>query len=275
MSALAAVTLTSVLVVTGCSDSEPPAMPDVVGQPLDTGLSEIESSGFTKEVDVVGGGLFGIVDESNWTICEQEPAAGAPLGDTATLTVDRDCAAEDPSGETSTDSSEPTSEASEPSEAPEEPTSTTAEPAPYAGPPYEVVITDENVGPAQRTQYWVIIENLDVSSTAYRDSVKQVISDIARTEQSADFDLNVVTDRLIAEAESTSTMTDFIEEYGDDYFTNTIPELEREGWVAAYTGGFDFNEMTATDAQDSYEVTWFPYGASETEKWKPEIAAGE
>ena len=39
-------------------------MPDVAGKKLDVAPSEIESAGFQDDVDVVGGGLFGIVNES-------------------------------------------------------------------------------------------------------------------------------------------------------------------------------------------------------------------
>ncbi|WP_146197137.1 hypothetical protein [Serinibacter arcticus] len=144
---------------------------------------------------------------------------------------------------------------------------------PYAGPPYEVVITDENIGPAGLSQYWVTIENLDVSSTAYRDAVKEVVSDVAAGEQSADVIVTVVTDRKIAEAESPSTVLDFIEEYGDDYLVNAIPTLEVEGWVASYSGGLNPDQADPTDALDGYEILWWPYGDLEVEAWKPDLPA--
>lgn len=66
-------------------------MPDVVGGKLDLALSDIERAGIGDDVEVVGGGLFGVVDESNWEVCEQAPAAGSPVTDAPRLTVDRSC----------------------------------------------------------------------------------------------------------------------------------------------------------------------------------------
>ena len=68
-------------------------MPDVESSRLDLGLSDLERAGFAEDdVEVVGGGAFGIVDESNWQVCEQEPAAGEESPDgTARLVVDRTC----------------------------------------------------------------------------------------------------------------------------------------------------------------------------------------
>lgn len=51
-------------------------MPDVTGRQLDVALDDIKQTGFDDEVEVVGGGTFGIVDKSNWQVCEQSPAAG-------------------------------------------------------------------------------------------------------------------------------------------------------------------------------------------------------
>jgi PASTA domain-containing protein len=65
------------------------AVPALVGQRLDAALDHLETSGLKAKVD--GGGLFGIVDESNWRVVEQDPSPGARLreGDTVTLHVDR------------------------------------------------------------------------------------------------------------------------------------------------------------------------------------------
>lgn len=68
-----------------------PVMPDVTGQQLDVALGEIKEAGFEDDVEVTGGGTFGIVDESNWTVCEQSPQAGDPVQEAPQLTVDRSC----------------------------------------------------------------------------------------------------------------------------------------------------------------------------------------
>lgn len=75
----------------GSDTADVTVMPDVVGQPLDAAQSRIKDAGFDDEVDVSGGGTFGIVDESNWKVCEQTPAGGKSISDTPKLTVDRSC----------------------------------------------------------------------------------------------------------------------------------------------------------------------------------------
>jgi hypothetical protein len=85
--------LGSLLVGCGSSSNGETAatpMPLVTGLQLDVALSEIEAAGFSNEVEIVGGGTFGVVDESNWTVCEQSPAAGQALANPL-LTVDREC----------------------------------------------------------------------------------------------------------------------------------------------------------------------------------------
>ena len=47
---------------------EPAAMPDVVGEQLDVALSEIESAGFTEDVELLGGGTLGVVVKANWQV---------------------------------------------------------------------------------------------------------------------------------------------------------------------------------------------------------------
>lgn len=113
-----------VLVAAACGESDDAAstarvMPDVVGQQLDSALTAIEDAGFEDDVEVSGGGTFGIVDESNWTVCEQTPAAGASIPDAPQLAVDRSCDDDgsdgDPEATTEpTEAAEPPAESSEP-----------------------------------------------------------------------------------------------------------------------------------------------------------------
>jgi hypothetical protein len=65
------------------------AVPSLVGQRLDQALDRLETAGLKAKVD--GGGLFGIVDEADWVVSEQDPSPGARLrqGDTVTLRADR------------------------------------------------------------------------------------------------------------------------------------------------------------------------------------------
>lgn len=137
---------------------------------------------------------------------------------------------------------------------------------------YDVVITDPDIGPAGLTQYWVAVEGLDVATGAYRDTVKQIVSDLARAAGTTDIIVNVVTDPKIAEAESPATVLGFIAEYGDEYLVNTIPELEVEGWVASYSGGLNPEMVDPTVDLAGYEIVWWPYDTLEVEAWKPELS---
>ncbi|MCT9820562.1 PASTA domain-containing protein [Microbacterium sp. W1N] len=84
-----------VLALSACGSGEPSAMPDVVGKQLDVAKSDIERAGFGGDVEVVGGGLFGVVNDSNWMVCEQEPAAGKDVANPR-LVVDRECGGDEP-----------------------------------------------------------------------------------------------------------------------------------------------------------------------------------
>ena len=79
------------LPLTACGGSEPAEMPDVKTRQLDIALSDIKRAGFEEDVEVVGGGTFGVVDESAWTVCQQEPAVGTTIGSPPRLIVDRTC----------------------------------------------------------------------------------------------------------------------------------------------------------------------------------------
>ena len=92
-------------------------MPEVTGLKLDVALSDIERAGFDDEVEVLGGGTFGVLDESNWQVCEQSPAAGEAVTDSPRVTVDRSCGDDEKDqAEASSDESDQEPE-SEPSEA--------------------------------------------------------------------------------------------------------------------------------------------------------------
>jgi len=77
------------------SEPEPEAaieMPDLVSSRLDVAISDLEELGVNEDdIEIVGGGSFGVLDESNWTVCEQRPGAGEPSLENLRLIVDRDC----------------------------------------------------------------------------------------------------------------------------------------------------------------------------------------
>lgn len=76
------------LALTACGKDTTP-VPNVVGQRLDLAKSHLEDSGLKSEP--IGGGVFGVLNESNWTVCQQEPSPGTTGADTVKLIVERVC----------------------------------------------------------------------------------------------------------------------------------------------------------------------------------------
>jgi predicted Ser/Thr protein kinase len=68
-----------------------PPVPSLAGAQLDRAELALDRLGIAH--DTSGGGLFGIVDRGNWTVCATNPPAGAPLSAPARvkLFVDRSC----------------------------------------------------------------------------------------------------------------------------------------------------------------------------------------
>jgi hypothetical protein len=64
------------------------AVPALVGQRLDVALDRLESAGLKG--DVQGGGFFGVLDESDWKVVDQDPSPGARLGQGDTVRLDID-----------------------------------------------------------------------------------------------------------------------------------------------------------------------------------------
>jgi PASTA domain len=62
-------------------------VPQLVGQPLDVARRRIERAKFDLAIDQ-GGGVFGVVVESNWQVTKQDPPAGTRLEQGSTVHVD-------------------------------------------------------------------------------------------------------------------------------------------------------------------------------------------
>ncbi len=62
---------------TGSTTIETTAVPELVGQPLDTARARLERASF--EADVEGGGVFGAIVDDNWEVVAQRPEAGEQL----------------------------------------------------------------------------------------------------------------------------------------------------------------------------------------------------
>ncbi len=88
---IAVVAVVATAGLAGCGGDKATTMPDVTGKTLDDAKSAIKDAGYGDEVKVGGGGLFGVVVESNWEVCAQNPAAGTTVAGKPTLTVARSC----------------------------------------------------------------------------------------------------------------------------------------------------------------------------------------
>ncbi len=98
-------------------------MPDLVGKRLDVALSDVQRAGLDDDVEVLGGGMFGVVDESNWTVCSQEPASGSQVSTAPRVIVERSCEATDSSSkETSETADEEVGDSHQGAAGPAEPT---------------------------------------------------------------------------------------------------------------------------------------------------------
>jgi hypothetical protein len=66
-------------------------MPDVEGLRLDIAKSDLAKVGLVEgRVEVVGGGALGVVNESNWVVCDQQPDPGHAVSNKARVSVDRE-----------------------------------------------------------------------------------------------------------------------------------------------------------------------------------------
>lgn len=123
--AVAAAGTIAVATLAACGGSETKAVPDVTGKRLDVALADFEDAGFgtsDSDIEVLGGGMFGVLDESNWYVCEQDPAPGkaADGNNKPRVMVERECeGSESPesaneAGVETEPSGEPEPEAAEP-----------------------------------------------------------------------------------------------------------------------------------------------------------------
>ncbi|MHA3700898.1 DUF4839 domain-containing protein [Jatrophihabitans sp. YIM 134969] len=64
----------------------------MTGQKLDVAEDAIESAGGDPDkIKIIGGGALGVAVKSNWTVCNQVPAAGEALTSEPELTIEREC----------------------------------------------------------------------------------------------------------------------------------------------------------------------------------------
>jgi hypothetical protein len=77
----------------GAPTPPPPetVVPQLGGLALDVASTALSQNSLRRHVD--GGGLFGVLDDANWTVCATTPPAGArvPPNSVVTVHVDRSC----------------------------------------------------------------------------------------------------------------------------------------------------------------------------------------
>jgi hypothetical protein len=86
-----AVALLFVLGLAACGPHKDVVMPDVTGKRLDVAKNDIKQAGVEDKVKVIGGGLLGVIVDSDWEVCDQSPAPGQAVSSAPQLTVDRSC----------------------------------------------------------------------------------------------------------------------------------------------------------------------------------------
>ncbi len=74
------------LVVAGCGSHK---VPYVVGMRLDVAEKTLHDAGLGYKEE--GGGIFGIVQRENWTVCRTDPVAGTSTGGDVKVYVKRIC----------------------------------------------------------------------------------------------------------------------------------------------------------------------------------------
>lgn len=83
---------------TACSsNSTPITMPDLTNTNLQDALQELKDVGITIAPEVESTGLFGVLNEANWTVCKQSPPPHEVYeGEAPKLWVDRSCEDSEP-----------------------------------------------------------------------------------------------------------------------------------------------------------------------------------
>ena len=84
----AVIAIVAAAVLTGCGEAQRRSVPNVTGEPLDVAEHTLDRAGLRYETS--GGGAFGIVIRSNWTVCRQSPPPRR-VASSVLLSVARSC----------------------------------------------------------------------------------------------------------------------------------------------------------------------------------------
>lgn len=165
-------------------------------------------------------------------------------------------------------------------------------------PQYEIRNTKHDVGVARNTEYYVLVDEVDLSNDNFKQEVKAIFTDLAKKEQSPDFGATIFSDSgVLAYYEG-----------GLDYFNDlnetglisgdgsVIPpqnvQAAFQDWskemavksetalLASYTGGFNLETGEVSQDDEAYSILWFGSTNSQhptvgkyagDEQWKPTV----
>jgi len=154
-------------------------------------------------------------------------------------------------------------------------------------PGYEIVYTRENVDIANNTEYYVLIDPVDLSSDAFMDTVKSIITDIARVEGKPEFGAKLYTDREVLEygyelpsSDEFPATQEGIQQYRA--YLQSMAAKSASTLIASYVGGIDLLQARASRDVGAYSILWFGSAFTDhpivggyvgDEEWKPEVRA--
>jgi beta-lactam-binding protein with PASTA domain len=104
----ALIAIASAVCLTGCGAAQPRSVPNVTGERLNVAEDRLDAVGL--DYSASGGGTFGIVIRSNWTVCTQRPAP-RHVASSVRLSVARSCSIPDVRGESLDDAEDALDEA--------------------------------------------------------------------------------------------------------------------------------------------------------------------
>jgi hypothetical protein len=216
-----------VVTLVGCGSGTAAVMPDVVGRTLEVALSDIERAGYQGRPEVLGGGVFGVVDESNWQVCEQMPAAGQAVAEKPRLTVDRSCGGEPTEAPANTDT--PSDDDSE---------EATSDPAEEATD--EAAAQEEMIGTMTESDY-------DAAIAAMSRSRQEAVEAAASYLDSGHFSKTGLTQQLSSEYGEGFARKDakFAVQFVEDLFTTRLWKAEAAEAAESYleSGHFSRTEL--------------------------------
>jgi hypothetical protein len=168
--------------ISACGGSASELTPKLAGKRLDVAKSDLRAAGIESEnVEVVGGGTFGALDESNWLVCDQEPEAGVEISDNPRLLIERECGPGD--------TFEAVASSPPPAGPESEPASPAAQPSPSPspeGPPPEVKV-DRCIKDGIEVIASGTIRNLDNVARTFAVSIEFYDKGGAKIEEGIDF----------------------------------------------------------------------------------------